>query len=202
MKSTITSELQTLRGSLMAACLAVCALSAAPAMAQDAAATAAAAASGPSQVDVGSSVPSVAAVKEGLFPEDACKELEANGFKCMGFKPAIKYSLPASSFATGSAALPALLKRQLDVFAEVLKGKRGTGRQVKIVGHADASGSQAGNLTLSQRRAEAVRSYLVNKGADPAMLTAVGLGSAEPKNKANPYASENRRVEIGRAPAK
>jgi OOP family OmpA-OmpF porin len=198
MNHTITTDLQTLRGSLMAACLAVCALSAAPAMAQDAAATAAAAASGPSQVDV----PSVAAVKEGLFPEDACKELEANGFKCMGFKPAIKYSLPASSFATGSATLPALLKRQLDVFADVLKGKRGTGRQVKIVGHADASGSQAGNLTLSQRRAEAVRSYLVNKGADPAMLTAVGLGSAEPKNKANPYASENRRVEIGRAPAK
>jgi OOP family OmpA-OmpF porin len=202
MNHTITTDLQTLRGSLMAACLAVCALSAAPAMAQDAAATAAAAASGPSQVDVGSSVPSVAAVKEGLFPEDACKELEANGFKCMGFKPAIKYSLPASSFAAGSALVPELLKRQLDVFADVLKGKRGTGRQVKIVGHADASGSQAGNLTLSQRRAEAVRSYLVNKGADPAMLTAVGLGSAEPKNKANPYASENRRVEIGRAPAK
>jgi OOP family OmpA-OmpF porin len=180
MNHTITTDLQTLRGSLMAACLAVCALSAAPAMAQDAAATAAAAASGPSQVDVGSSVPSVAAVKEGLFPEDACKELEANGFKCMGFKPAIKYSLPASSFATGSATLPALLKRQLDVFADVLKGKRGTGRQVKIVGHADASGSQAGNLTLSQRRAEAVRSYLVNKGADPAMLTAVGPRSAAP----------------------
>jgi OOP family OmpA-OmpF porin len=201
MKSTFTSELQTLRGGLMAACLAVCTLSAAPAMAQDTAATPAAL-SGPSEVDVGKSVPSVAAVKEGLFPEDACKELEANGFKCMGFKPAIKYSLPASSFAAGSAAVPALLKRQLDVFAEVLKGKRGTGRQVKIVGHADASGSQAGNLTLSQRRAEAVRTYLVNKGADPAMLTAVGLGSAEPKNKANPYASENRRVEIGRVPAK
>jgi OOP family OmpA-OmpF porin len=202
MKSTLTSELQTSRGGLMAACLVALTLGAAPAMSQDVAATSAAAASGPSQVDVGSSVPSVAAVKEGLFPEDACKELEANGFKCMGFKPAIKYSLPASSFATGSAALPALLKRQLDVFAEVLKGKRGTGRQVKIVGHADASGSQAGNLTLSQRRAETVRSYLVNKGADPAMLTAVGLGSAEPKNKANPYASENRRVEIGRVPAK
>jgi OmpA-OmpF porin, OOP family len=153
-------------------------------------------------VDVGQKVPSVASVKEGLFPEDACKELEANGYKCMGFKPAIKYSLPASSFATGSSVLPALLKRQLDVFAEVLSGKKGSGRQVKIIGHADASGSQAGNLTLSQRRAEAVRAYLVNKGADPAMLTAVGLGSAEPKNKANPFASENRRVEIGRAQPK
>jgi len=151
------------------------------------------------QVDVGSTVPSVASVKEGLFPDDACKELEAQGFKCMGFKPAIKYSLPASSFSLGSAVLPPLLRQQLDVFAEVLRGKKGNGRQVKIIGHADASGSQAGNLALSQRRAESVRKYLVSKGADPAMLMATGVGSAQPKNKANPFAGENRRVEIGRA---
>jgi OOP family OmpA-OmpF porin len=149
-------------------------------------------------LDVGNATPDADSIKEGLFPEDACKELEASGFKCMGFKPAIKYSLPASSFSAGSAIVPELLKRQLDVFADVLKGKRGTGRQVKIVGHADASGSQVGNLSLSQRRAESVRAYLISKGADADMLTAVGLGSAEPKNKADPFSSENRRVEIGR----
>lgn len=183
---------------MLAACLLTAALGASPAWAQDAAAPAdAGAAAAP--VDVGTTVPDAAAVKEGLFPEDACKELEANGFKCMGFKPAIKYSLPASSFALGSAVLPELLKRQLDVFAEVLRGRHSSaGRQVKIVGHADASGSQAGNMALSQRRAESVRSYLVQKGADPSMLEAVGLGSSDPKNKADPYSSENRRVEIGR----
>ena len=185
---------------ILAACLLTAALGASPAWAQDAASAPAdtGAAAGP--VDVGTTVPDAASVKEGLFPEDACKELEANGFKCMGFKPAIKYSLPASSFALGSAVLPELLKRQLDVFADVLRGKRGSsGRQVKIVGHADASGSQAGNLSLSQRRAESVRAYLVQKGADGGMLEAVGLGSTDPKNKADPYSSENRRVEIGRA---
>jgi OmpA-OmpF porin, OOP family len=196
-----TSLTTALRRSLLALSLGTLALASAPTLAQEAAAPAATA-SGPTQVDVGSKVPSVAAVNEGLFPEDACKELEATGFKCMGFKPAIKYSLPASSFSVGSSALPALLKRQLDVFAEVLRGKKGSGRQVKIVGHADASGSQTGNLTLSQRRAESVRAYLISKGADPAMLSAVGMGSAEPKNKANPYAGENRRVEIGRNQAK
>jgi len=149
--------------------------------------------------DVGNAIPDVESVKEGLFPEDQCKELEAAGFKCMGFKPAIKYSLPASSFALGSSVVPELLKRQLDVFAEVLRGKKGNGREVKIVGHADASGSQQGNLSLSQRRAESVRAYLISKGADPAMLTAVGLGSAAPKNKSDPFSPENRRVEIGRA---
>jgi OmpA-OmpF porin, OOP family len=199
---TSTNTLSTtLQRGLIAFGLSAAALATLPAWAQEAAAPAAAA-SGPTELDVGSKVPSVTAVKEGLFPEDACKELEANGFKCMGFKPAIKYSLPASSFSVGSSALPALLKRQLDVFAEVLRGKKGSGRQVKIVGHAGASGSRAGNLTLSQRRAESVRAYLVQKGADPAMLTAVGMGSAEPKNKANPYAGENRRVEIGRAQPK
>ncbi len=149
-------------------------------------------------VDVGSQVPDVGAVKEGLFPEDACKELEANGFKCMGFKPAVKYSLPASSFRIGSAELPELLKKQLDVFAEVLKGKSGSGRQVRVIGHADASGTAEANQVLSLRRAEAVKGYLVSKGADPGMLVVVGVGSKDLKNAANPTAAENRRVEIGR----
>jgi len=149
-------------------------------------------------VDVGSQVPDATAVKEGLFPEDACKELEASGFKCMGFKPAIRYSLPASSFKVGSAELPELLKKQLDVFAEVLRGKRGTGRQVRVVGHADASGNPDVNQTLSLKRAEAVKTYLVQKGAEAEMLIAVGVGSKDPKNAAQPTAAENRRVEIGR----
>lgn len=149
-------------------------------------------------VDVGSQVPDTAAVKEGLFPEDACKELEANGFKCMGFKPAVKYSLPASNFRIGSAELPELLKKQLDVFAEVLKGKAGTGRQVRVIGHADASGTDEANQALSLRRAEAVKAYLVGKGADPAMLVTAGAGSTQLKNPASPNAAENRRVEIGR----
>ena len=45
---------------------------------------------GQSSLDLGTSVPDAAAVKDGLFPEDACKELEASGFKCMGLKPAVK----------------------------------------------------------------------------------------------------------------
>jgi len=149
-------------------------------------------------VDVGQQVPDANAVRDGLFPEDACKELEANGFKCMGFKPAIRYSLPASSFKVGSAELPDLLKKQLDVFADVLRSKRGTGRQVRVIGHADASGTPEVNETLSVKRAEAVKTYLVQKGADADMLVVVGLGSKNLVNPANPLGAENRRVEIGR----
>ncbi|MBC7700184.1 OmpA family protein [Aquabacterium sp.] len=151
-----------------------------------------------SALDIGAKVPDAKAIKEGLFPEDACKELEANGFKCMGFKPAIRYSLPASSFQLGSADVPPSLKKQLDVFAEVLKSKKGSGSVVKIEGHADASGSADANLVLSQRRADAVKSYLVVQGVDAALLASVGVGTKELKNAANPFSGENRRVEIGR----
>lgn len=150
-------------------------------------------------IDVGQAVPTADAVAQGLFPEDECEQLKAAGFKCMGFRPAVRYSLPASSFRLGSAELPDTLKKQLEVFAEVLKMKRGSGKVVRIEGHADASGAAAANLTLSQRRADAVRDYLVEMGADAQLLAPVGVGSNAPKNSKDPFAPENRRVEIGRA---
>ena len=75
-------------------------------------------------IDMGQNILDATAVTEGLFPEDACEQLKAAGFKCMGFKPAVRYSLPASSFKIVSAELPDMLKKQLEVFAEVLKTKR------------------------------------------------------------------------------
>lgn len=174
------------RSPLLASALALALSATLPAQAQEA-------------VDMGQTVPDAKAVAEGLFPEDACEQLKAAGFKCMGFKPAVRYSLPASSFKLGSAELPDMLKKQLEVFAEVLKSKKGSGKVVRIEGHADASGAAAANLTLSQKRAEAVRDYLVELGAEAAMLNPVGVGANVPKNNKDPFAPENRRVEIGRA---
>lgn len=149
-------------------------------------------------VDLGQAVPEVKAISEGLFPEDACKDLQLAGFKCMGFKPAVRFSLPAAAFKLGSAELPDLLRQQLDRFAEAMRGKRGSGRVVRIEGHADATGSDEVNGPLSQRRAEAVKDYLVKAGTDQTMLQAVGMGAKAPKDKTDPRAAENRRVEIGR----
>ena len=149
-------------------------------------------------VDLGSTVLDAKAINEGLFPEDACAELVQAGFKCMGFKPAVRFSLPASTFKLGSAELPDVLRQQLDKFAEVFKGKRGANKVVRIEGHADASGTEANNVVLSRRRAEAVRDYLVKNGVDEGLLAAVGLGAKVPKVSKDPFAAENRRVEIGR----
>ena len=80
----------------------------------------------------------------------------------------------------------------------MLKTKKNADRQVRVIGHADASGTPAANQALSVRRAEAVRNYLVSKGTDPALLVIEGVGSKDLKNPAKPTADENRRVEIGR----
>lgn len=153
-------------------------------------------------VEIGNSPLDAKAVAEGLFPEDACEQLKTAGFKCMGFRPAVRYSLPTTSFRLGSAALPDGLKSQLEVFAEVLRNKRGNNKLVRIEGHADASGSAEANLALSQRRAEEVKRFLVERGADPAMLRSEGHGASTLRNSQDPNSQENRRVEIGRADLK
>ncbi|WP_416545812.1 OmpA family protein [Limnohabitans sp. DCL3] len=150
-------------------------------------------------VEIGNSPLDAQSVAEGLFPEDACEQLKTAGFKCMGFRPAVRYSLPTTSFRLGSATLPDGLKSQLEVFAEVLRNKRGNNKLVRIEGHADASGSAEANLALSQRRAEEVKRFLVERGADPAMLRPEGHGASTLRNSQDPTSQENRRVEIGRA---
>lgn len=149
-------------------------------------------------VDVGSGVVDAETIKEGLFPLEHCEELRKNGFKCMGVKPTVTFSLPAVAFAFGSAVLPQSLMRQLDVFAEVLSANRTLPYTIRIVGHADASGTEEGNRVLSQRRAEEVRRYLVSKGADGGKLDVAGVGSKDLLKPDTPTSADNRRVTLGR----
>lgn len=66
-----------------------------------------------------------------------------------------------------------------------------------IAGHTDAKGGATYNLDLSQRRAEAVRRFLIaNFGIDAQKLVAKGYGLQRLKNPAQPLAAENRRVQI------
>jgi len=69
--------------------------------------------------------------------------------------------------------------------------------RVALNGHTDATGSDADNQLLSERRAEAVRDYLIASYAlDPSRLVAIGYGEERLKAPADPQAGDNRRVEV------
>ena len=70
--------------------------------------------------------------------------------------------------------------------------------RLTIEGHTDNSGSAEVNQTLSERRANAVRDYLVKQGLDASSLSAQGLGSGNPvaDNGTAEGRQKNRRVEI------
>ncbi len=69
---------------------------------------------------------------------------------------------------------------------------------VTVEGHTDSRGSEESNLSLSQRRAESVRRYLIGKGVSESLLTAKGYGETNPieSNDTNEGRSANRRVEF------
>lgn len=101
------------------------------------------------------------------------------------------------TFETNSADLTTAAKQQLDVVAAALKNDRLADYSFNVEGHADPRGTPEGNLTLSQQRAESVRTYLVsahNISAD--RLKAEGKGDRDPLNAKVPAAPENRRVTI------
>lgn len=69
--------------------------------------------------------------------------------------------------------------------------------KIMIIGHTDATGSDDYNMQLSQRRAEAVRKFLIaTYGIGAARLVAVGHGKRELKDPTRPGDGVNRRVEI------
>ncbi len=71
-------------------------------------------------------------------------------------------------------------------------------RNVTIEGHTDSVGSEEYNLSLSQRRADAVKSYLVHQGIAAARFTTAGLGEGSPVagNDSAGGRQLNRRVEV------
>jgi outer membrane protein OmpA-like peptidoglycan-associated protein len=65
-----------------------------------------------------------------------------------------------------------------------------------VAGHTDAKGNPQYNQQLSERRAEAVRRYLVDNGVEPQRLQAVGYGAEHLAQPDHPEDAVNRRVEI------
>ena len=64
-------------------------------------------------------------------------------------------------------------------------------------GHTDAKGTDGYNQSLSERRAETVKKFLMENYKIPAEnLVSAGYGETDLKNKTDPAAAENRRVQV------
>jgi len=98
-------------------------------------------------------------------------------------------------FASGKSALLPGANARLDEVARALKEDP---RTVTVVGHTDSTGDDAMNMTLSQTRAQAVRSYLVSKGVPASSISATGMGKSQPiaDNASVEGRANNRRVEL------
>jgi outer membrane protein OmpA-like peptidoglycan-associated protein len=99
-------------------------------------------------------------------------------------------------FASNRATLLPGARQRLEQVADVLL--ENSERTLTIEGHTDARGSDAHNIALSQRRADAVRSALVARGYSSDLITTVGLGEGQPvgDNASTEGRANNRRVEI------
>ncbi len=97
-----------------------------------------------------------------------------------------------NSDVIGPKAVPALVNLGTALRSGELKGST-----FLLAGHTDAKGDGAYNQTLSERRADAVRHFLVEKfSLAPENLIPIGYGKTQLKNPADPFGGENRRVQI------
>jgi len=106
-------------------------------------------------------------------------------------------NLEIINFSTGSAQIPDSSMPFLDKAAEAMKTAP-AGMTMEIDGHTDNTGDAAANLTLSQQRADAVRTYLIQKGVPESMVVAKGYGDTKPiaGNDTEEGRFRNRRIEF------
>jgi outer membrane protein OmpA-like peptidoglycan-associated protein len=99
-------------------------------------------------------------------------------------------------FASGKSVLLPAAQKKLDAVADALKNQED--RKMVVEGHTDSQGRESENLELGQKRAQAVRDYVVSRGVPSDKITAIGIGQARPigDNKTVEGRAQNRRVEI------
>ncbi|MBB4617580.1 OmpA family protein [Sphingomonas abaci] len=100
------------------------------------------------------------------------------------------------TFAYDSSAVQPQFQRTLDQVAQTLAEYKET--YIDVYGHTDATGSDAYNQALSERRAVAVADYLAGRGVQAARIATRGYGKTQPiaSNDTDAGRAANRRVEI------
>ena len=110
-------------------------------------------------------------------------------------KSVVNEAVKNLEFTTGSAVISESSYPSLETLAKLLASKK---YHLKLAGYTDATGSAALNLALSKDRAEAIKMFLVSKGADASLIETEGYGKAHPiaTNKTKAGRKLNRRVEF------
>jgi outer membrane protein OmpA-like peptidoglycan-associated protein len=130
---------------------------------------------------------------------------EGEEVRFRGIRPvapeASKHTEPAVSmqltFAFNSDKLSSQAEHTLNNLGKALQGEELKADVFRIEGHTDSKGSNAYNQRLSERRAQSVARYLVERfKIESKRLQSVGKGEDEPLNPNDPENPENRRVQI------
>jgi OOP family OmpA-OmpF porin len=109
----------------------------------------------------------------------------------------VTLNLISDEFDFDSAILKPGMKKALQDFAAKIKASKGN-ESLQVIGHTDSMGPEAYNQGLSERRAAAVKAYLISNGISASSISAGGKGENHPiaSNSSAEGRAANRRVEI------
>lgn len=135
-------------------------------------------------------------VNRGTDPLNSNDDVEKS--KLLGAGIGVPVVLEGVFFDLNKATIRPESEEFLNGVAKTLKENPDT--EIEIHGHTDNTGSDEYNMILSQRRADAVKGYLVRQGVNPSRITTMGYGEESPiATNATPEGRQkNRRIEFVR----
>ena len=146
---------------------------------------------------------SAADMAQALFPAPATPTVQTRG---IGQPPARPSAPPPRTavtlnvlFGSNSDAVPPTAHAEIDKLGTLLSWPQYTDYIIQLEGHTDSQGSARKNQTLSEKRVQNIKTYLVqNFRLDPERVRTVGYGSSKPiaSNDTPEGRSQNRRVEV------
>lgn len=144
-------------------------------------------------------MPKVEDNKKDYWEENSEEDFGIDSTKILDNTYEIQYKsilLPNVQFFTNSDRILEYSKKELDELSLYFNENK----ELKgiVFGYTDAKGNKEKNQRLSQKRAEAVMNYLIERGVESSRLTAIGKGESDPRasNKLKEGRLMNRRVEI------
>ena len=124
------------------------------------------------------------ALRDAMAESDAVNIQRTQDVLTATFKGDIFFDLNSSTLKPGAYS-------EIDRVSNVLNNYPQT--TIRVEGHTDSTGPEDYNQRLSEKRAEAVKSALIQRGVDPRRIQAVGYGESQPISSNN---AMNRRVGI------